>query len=406
MGRVTFKLYQRTNRQNKYNESPIYARITIGRKHKYVSTGVYLLPHYWDEEKEAVKPNTPNYEEYDLFFMGYKTKIKRTVLNIQNSGQEVTFESLIPRIHVGNQGKDFITFCKQYLDKNPEKLAQGTLDVYYSRLERLQAAYPELPMNKVTKEIAHAYYKKLKSEVSEYTISNNMAFFKKMWLQARKQRLILSKENIFEGLKLNLRSDTQKDHLVYEERQRFFDFMHSDECSNEQRKAIRWFLIGCYSGLRYSDWNQCRNIVGGEMVVYQKKKGGKAKAKKSQLRIPVQKGSRLEELIQALPEKLKITTRDNINAHLRRLVKQLHIEKKITTHCARHSFIVMCLNEAQIDIGMVAELVGDSIETLMDHYANYVTAGKRKAMSKLEGLWFAIFGLVQNAQLPIIALTR
>ncbi|MGB0521466.1 MAG: phage integrase SAM-like domain-containing protein [Flammeovirgaceae bacterium] len=386
MGRVTFKLFQRKDQQNKFNESPVYVRITINRKLRYVSTGVFLLPKYWDAEKETVKLSTPNYEEYDLFFAGYKTKIKRAVINIQNSGQEATFDLLIPRIHVLNQGKDFIGFCEQYLEKNPDKLAVGTLEVYHSRLERLRAVYPELPMHQIDKEVAHTYYNRLKAEVSEYTISNNMAFFKKMWLKAKAQKLILTKENIFEGLKLNLRSETEKDHLVFEERQLIFDFMNSDKCSNEQRKALRWFMIGCYSGLRYSDWDQCRNIMNGEMVVYQKKKGGKSKAKRSHLRIPVEKGSRLDELIQELPERLRITTRDNINAHLRKIVKLVGIKKKITTHCARHSFIVMCLNEAQIDIGMVAELVGDSIETLMAHYAKYVTAGKRKAMNKLNGL--------------------
>lgn len=46
MGRVTFKLFQRKDQNNKFNESPVYERITIGRKHKYLSTEIYLLPKF------------------------------------------------------------------------------------------------------------------------------------------------------------------------------------------------------------------------------------------------------------------------------------------------------------------------------------------------------------------------
>lgn len=87
-----------------------------------------------------MKTNVPNFEDYDL---------------------------LIPRIHVGNQGKDFLVFCEKYLDSNPDKHSAGTIAVYRSRLDRFRACYPQLPMHKIDKNVAHTYYNKLKNEVGE-----------------------------------------------------------------------------------------------------------------------------------------------------------------------------------------------------------------------------------------------
>jgi len=387
MNKATFKFYIRKDQINSEGEAPVYLRITINRKHKYLATGIYLLPKYWNATLQTVTSTTPNAQELDLYFSNYKTNIKRTILNLQNSKKTITFSNILPQINYRNQGYDFIKFCEEWLEKNPDDLSEGTIIQYVSHLANFKKKYTSVPIHQIDRDFVSAYCEHLKTHLNQaHSILNNIAFIRRMWRMAKKKYLSEDTPNPFIGLSIPKGNEKHKAHLTYAERQILIDALDGDILSASQKKLLLPFLIGCYTGLRYSDWAQANNIVNKEIVVYQTKKGGKRKPKESLLYIPITPNSTLEHLLKKLPTKIQLTSISNYTRQLVMIMAKLGIDKKITTHCARHTFVVMCLNEAQIDLGMTAELIGDNVKTLMQHYAQYVTAGKRKAMSKLLNL--------------------
>ena len=52
---VTVKPILRSSKARSDGRAPIWIRITANRKSRYVSTGVYVEPKYWNEKKKKVR---------------------------------------------------------------------------------------------------------------------------------------------------------------------------------------------------------------------------------------------------------------------------------------------------------------------------------------------------------------
>lgn len=71
--------------------------------------------------------------------------------------------------------------------------------------------------------------------------------------------------------------------------------------------------------------------------------------------------------------------------HLKNWVEAAQIEKHITWHCARHSFITNLLINGE-DLGSVMSLSGHSSLEHLQKYIHYVDARKKNAVDKFPEL--------------------
>ena len=74
-----------------------------------------------------------------------------------------------------------------------------------------------------------------------------------------------------------------------------------------------------------------------------------------------------------------------VNKHLRRWVEAAGIKKKITFHCARHTFATMCLTN-DVDIYSVSKLLGHKDLQSTQIYAKLIDKKKDEAIDKLPQL--------------------
>ena len=58
---MNFKAVQKKEVVYKNGQSPLYLRFTHERVNKFISLGVSVLPEHWDNEKQTVKPDCPDY---------------------------------------------------------------------------------------------------------------------------------------------------------------------------------------------------------------------------------------------------------------------------------------------------------------------------------------------------------
>lgn len=147
------------------------------------------------------------------------------------------------------------------------------------------------------------------------------------------------------------------------------------------------FLFSCYYGLRISDIS---NLTWGN-VIYD--------GDDVTLNIIVQKTHNFlvvplcKKAIQYLPQKpekinpnekvFTLTTRENINIHIKKWMKKVGITKNVSMHTARHTFATLLLTQ-DVPIKVIQELLGHSeIETTLI-YAKLVDKKKNEAVNRLD----------------------
>lgn len=153
-------------------------------------------------------------------------------------------------------------------------------------------------------------------------------------------------------------------------------------CKNEILKKA--FLFSCLTGLRWSDihklkWSEVQRTDTGTRIVFhqQKTKGLQYLDITGQAcKYMGHKGQPNEFVFWG------INYNNPINNNLRKWMLDAGITKKITFHCARHTFAVLLLSKG-VDIYTVSKLLGHTDIKTTQIYASITDAKKRDAMNLL-----------------------
>ncbi len=94
--KAKYKLvYNRKKRLNKENKGVIQIERYLGGKRKYISTGIYIEPRYWNENQKQINSRHNNY-------MQLNNLLRRKIVDIENYEYSII-----------NKGK---TFSLDYID--------------------------------------------------------------------------------------------------------------------------------------------------------------------------------------------------------------------------------------------------------------------------------------------------
>jgi integrase len=148
------------------------------------------------------------------------------------------------------------------------------------------------------------------------------------------------------------------------------------------RQAAIYFLLGCYTGLRISDWirfnpeehlrDDLLTLRNGEHVAMPVSMP-LARNLKRMADCPLT----IEE--PTINEKLKVIAKD----------PQVKIRKSISTHVGRHTFAITLCAEMGVSLETCAELMGITVATCAENY--YKVTGKKireETLKAWKGLWF------------------
>jgi len=161
--------------------------------------------------------------------------------------------------------------------------------------------------------------------------------------------------------------------------------LKNSPCNNP---AIRTaFLFSCFTGLRYSDivTLEWKDIQDGALLKRQQKTKTFVKIKLAETALEL-----LEEqqhLAAAYPHDriFELPVNHYTNEMLRLWITMCGIKKKITFHCARHTFATMCLNQG-IDIYTVSKLLGHHDVANTQRYAKLTDQKRDQEIDKLPKL--------------------
>jgi integrase len=225
--------------------------------------------------------------------------------------------------------------------------------------------------------LCKGFYSYLQNNLNGETPYNYFNKFKQVIRQAINDELMF--KNPTDGIKATRDEGLKKEILSFDE------IAQLARAHSPNQEVKRAFLFSLYSGLRWCDVKELTfaNVDFANL----KLRYTQAKTKK--------KSKNATNTIDLSPMLLKLIgepqqpndTIFNLPSHtgalktLKDWVKNAGITKKITWHCARHSFAVNQLSELKTDIKTVADLMGHSGLKYVERYSRAIDEKKAQAIN-------------------------
>lgn len=200
--------------------------------------------------------------------------------------------------------------------------------------------------------------------------------FKACLNQAVKDRIIYS--NPCNNITINNRYQHKREYLTLEEVKKIV----KTECSYKELKKA--FLFSCLTGLRWSDieklkWSEVQKTDNGYKIIFhqQKTNGLQYLDISEQAREYLGKeGMQQQNVFTNLKYSILV------NKALSKWMNDAGINKKITFHCARHTFAVLQITMGT-DIYTLSKLLGHTAIKTTEIYADIIDEKKREAVNRI-----------------------
>jgi integrase/recombinase XerD len=319
-------------RTDENGHRPIQVRITKGKQRSYKPTHIRIDPELF--EKGRVKPKHPKHKEYNE---------KLSMLILQYQAQTLNPEKKVVKIHLF----DYISQCINQWDRVRK---DSTIRVYVSQLEKLKAFTPNILLSHVDQNFLYSYQSFLvKLGNAKNTVWSAFKFLRTILNKAVQDDLI--DKSPFKKFTMPRYEETVKNYLSDKEINKIDKFCQDKKCPKELVFVGTWFLIACTTGLRLADlraFDRKANIHSGRLVVKTSKTG-------DIIGLPIT--PKLKSYFERIKYQPLNMTGENYNRLLKLIAMGAGIDKKISSHSARHSFSMALANNG-VSQEVAAKLLG------------------------------------------------
>lgn len=321
MALITTNFILRTDKKNKNGEHPILLTISVAGVRKKKSTGINILPEYWDDSnKQIVYHNRKTAKilfpsrDFDLLFTEEDVKDLNSQLNdlVKQADDAVKRFTLDNRkfgvsdvINEISSFKKVITekeqpdkfvfdFIDKYIRENEVKRQKGSLTVYKSLKKHLADFQKDSKVKVTFKSINYSFFDKFQSfllnkklmiagverGLSNTTIAKQLSTLKTFLGYAQKYDIVVPdsyKKFSIKREELPIIALTENEFLTLynldlsDSKQRIKSYLNpSETISFESLSKVRdIFCFGCATGLRYSDLSSLKwtNVKGSELRI-------------------------------------------------------------------------------------------------------------------------------------------
>ena len=292
-----------------------------------------------------------------------------------------------------NREINFLDYFQNYIEKYTKK-DYRMVEVALHRFKDFLNETPEynkfakkIKPEQITKDMVEAYTEYLQSRSVGEGAKSIYARFKKVVKYAIEHDVMIKNPCMGVVIKVD-EQQLKKDVLSLEEIQ----LLVKTHYENENPNIRRAFVFCLYSGLRFSDVKDLTFVnvdYSNKLLKFEQNKT-KGHSASSGVVIPLN-----DDLLRLIgnPETpndrdeniFKLPTYESCSKSLKRWVKRSGINKKISWHCARHSFAVNILNNGA-NIKTVASLLGHSGLKHTEKYTRAIDSLKQDAINSLPKL--------------------
>ena len=342
-------VYDRKKLAEKDKAGVVELRISAGKTRKYISTGVKLLPKEWKNGSVTGRVDMIPLNRQLQSLLKKCNEIIMQMMEEDNVDLDAIPAILKDRLQ---QKETFLEYAKERAEIKKKKLKQGTQRRYKVVFDFLESwrgivSFAEVTEQNIQKMDDYLAEKGLKVS-SRY---NYHKILKSFVIQAFSDGLIT--KNPYSKMKIGRgEEDGLTRYLTPAEFHRFEKCTIDSEHLAKVRDLFVFQTYTCmsYSDLAAFDYRQCENMDG--KMVYRS-----SRVKTDQpFTIVLLKPALV--ILQRYGYKLPIISNVKYNDYLKAAVKYAKIDKRVTTHWARHTGATMLVNEADAPMHVVQHILG------------------------------------------------
>lgn len=392
--------FLKTTKNSKKSEKYIYARVTVDRESKEISTKRTCEAHRWNSGQGRAMGNKEDVKQLNAFLDSFQLKILQAKKILMDNDKDVTAENIKNLLIGKNDDRKFILEIFQEHNEKLEALvgkdfAAGTLVRYKTSLDHTRSfihwkfGKEDIEINQLNYEFISDYefWFKTVRNCNHNTTVKYLSNFKKIVLYCVKRGWLV--RDPFLGFKM-VKKEVVREVLSKEE----LSSITEKEFGIERLDQVRdIFLFCCYTGLAYIDVKNLRRdqikmgIDGEQWIFTQRQK--------------TETPTRLPLLPQAMSiiQKYKghptcdskgfvlpVLSNQKMNAYLKEIADVCGINKQLTFHIARHTFATTITLGNGVPIETVSKMLGHKSLKQTQHYAKILDIKISVDMEKLRSV--------------------
>ncbi|PKD45281.1 site-specific integrase [Rhodohalobacter barkolensis] len=189
---TTYHFYLRKDKERANGECPIYLRITKNRKSRYNSTGIYVLPKHWNDEKEVIRKTHRNAKSLNSILEREQNKAETIQDELGVFGKD-SAKTIQERLKQQESG-DFFELASTYEKELQERKKLSTVKTLGVVLNKLEAFEGDraLPLKHIDAEYLERFegFLKRKYKNRSTTINKNFEPIRAIIRKALQKHLI------------------------------------------------------------------------------------------------------------------------------------------------------------------------------------------------------------------------
>lgn len=306
------------------------------------STGEHINPKYWNPSNQRAKESKqfPEHPEFNTRLDKIENGIKNVFRRLLNDGIQPNNTLLKKELEnelsdhiVKPKKKSFLKFVDDYITESKLNKREGTIKVYnttYKYLKEYSSKYKTIDFENITLEFYNHYTAFLSQEhsLSANTVGKHIKTIKSFMNEATERGI---NENLeFRKKKFKtIREEADTVYLSIKELEQFEKLKLGATPKLERVRDL--FLIGCYTGLRFSDFTQIQpeNINKDNTMIF-------IRTQKTSERVAIPLHKTVRTILKKYNNKLpKAYSNQVMNLHLKTVASLAKIKEPIETTITR-----------------------------------------------------------------------
>lgn len=360
--KATFKIEMRKDYATKDGKRPICLRYTANRRTTLISLNILIKPRHWNKVSCTVRDTEPRSYYYNKAISEFYQKADTIIM--ENFFKPLSISQFIEKIRDKSFGNtDFYVFIENEIELLKKVRAPGTIENYNKLINTLKAWKPTLSFDEITLDFIQQFHNhELEVGNLPSTIYKKHANFKFLiGIAVDKEKIAKTPYEKFE-IKKNIKAQNN-DVLTEDELKRLQDAYNKKKYSKGKQEVLREFLFACYTSLAYAEYSivtfadiKLIKIDTGEYYPLLSNERTKTDIT---YKIPIVSPKVIALIGEGEPSQNIFSPISNqpTNRYLKSIMKDLHIDKEMTFHRARHTFRTIAARKG-INDGIAERIMG------------------------------------------------
>lgn len=352
----------------------VQIEVTSEGKRKWIGTQVKVYPNQWDNRKKVIR--SMESIQLNVILDSMMNNINEFISSLIKNNQPFDFEKLNYFLEKSNKSVSYIDFVRMRIEERTD-IEESTRKQHRTLLKSLEDFGRINYIDDLTKQNIILYDDFLHNQgISQPTVYNYHKRNKRYIHEAMKFELI--SDDPYNGLTFERGKFDKRKYLTEQELYK----METCEINSQPIDRVRdLFLFQCYTGFSYSDFAKFdfeRDVENrnGKYIIADRRK-------KTNEDYYIVLLSPAMKILKKYNFKLPVISNQQYNIMLKVAAQYAKINKRITTHVARHTFAVFALNNG-VSMEVVAKMLGHSNIKTTQIYAKVLNREVEKGFDLLE----------------------